>query len=76
MKVSERRKLVERLYRQLTGEELPDWVAGQRDPTTSEGRVSWRRIAADLYEQHDIEVTDVTLINWYADAIEQREGAA
>ena len=71
---TERKKLVERVFELEAGEDLKVWIADQRDHTTGDGRQSWRRIAQTLYDDYGIEVTDVTLINWYGDS--EREPAA
>ena len=70
---TERQRLAERVFKLETSENLGDWVADQRAPTTGDGRRSWRHIAQTLYDDYGIDVTDVTLINWYGD---DRESAA
>lgn len=58
------RDVVERLYHQLTDRTLEDdAVAMKRDDR------SWRWISDHLASEHDIAVTDVTLIRWYGDSV-------
>lgn len=64
-------QVVDRLFAELYGQPLGDWIADQRD----EG-VSWRTIEKELYANTGglIDVSHPTLISWYGDTPE--EGAA
>lgn len=65
------RDVVERLYQQLTKRTLEDdVVAMKRDDR------SWRWISDRLASDHEIEVTDVTLIRWYGDSVKAAKKAA
>jgi hypothetical protein len=52
----------ERLFQQLAGVPLADWIADQR----AAGK-SWRQLERDLRLEYDLELTNVTLISWYGD---------
>ena len=54
------RDLAERLFAELAGYPLSDWIADRRE----HGR-SWRQIERDLRDEYGIELTNVTLIAWY-----------
>lgn len=66
---SKLREVAERLFAEVKGQPLGDWIAGQR----AAGK-SWRAIARDLDNEIGVDLTDVTLINWYGDS--DREPAA
>ena len=57
------RDLAERLFAELAGYPLADWIADRRD----QGK-SWRQIERDLRDEYDIELTNVTLLAWYGAA--------
>ena len=57
------RDAIERLFAQLAGYPLGDWIADRRD----QGK-SWRQIERDLRDEYDIELTNVTLLAWYGAA--------
>lgn len=55
-------QVVERLYAEVHGASLTDWVRTQR-----EAGKSWARIAKQLEASIDVELTDVTLMTWFAE---------
>lgn len=54
------REVTERLFLEIAGEPLAEWVRRRR----SEG-ASWRRLERELRDEHRIEISNVTLISWF-----------
>lgn len=55
---------VEQLWAKDHAEKLPDWVRSRR-----RAGHSWRTIARDLSDEIDLDLTDVTLSNWYGSSV-------
>lgn len=64
-------QVTERLFAELYGQPLGDWVADRRE----EG-MTWRRVEKELFSKTEgaVDVSHPTLIAWYGDA--EREPAA
>ena len=60
--VSKLREVTERLFAEVQGYPLSDWVADRRDTGAS-----WRQIERELRDECGIELSNVTLMNWYGD---------
>lgn len=61
-------QVVDRLFAELHGQPLADWIADRR-----EDGMSWRRIEKELFAKAGIDVSHITLMNWHRDDV---EGAA
>ncbi len=51
------------LVAEKVGKSTVDWLREQRDAGTT-----WRQISLRLWRDHELDVTEVTLRKWWADA--------
>lgn len=57
------------LVAEKVGQDTIAWLRQERERLDSNGRQrSWRAISLELWAEHDLDVTEVTLRKWWADA--------
>lgn len=64
------------LVQEKVGQETIEWLRAQRGPDDSAPDKSWRGISLELYREHGLDITEVTLRKWWADAHAEPEPAA